>query len=175
VVRGRLCVWQLRGRSDRGWAQLYRWARSATAVFRLPRVAGAADAAVRVLVTLRALAPIGLSAAPRQAAREERDAKTRRYRLGQALEGFLFDEPELLAQLKDVVQHEPLKHVRVAFRLVGGGPSWLDKPDGDDSHMFAECSALNWFDVHVRSVSAQLVDEASYPEGSSVLFDPTDC
>lgn len=69
----------------------------------------------------------------RRRAREERAAKTRRYRLGQMLEGFLFEEPELLAQLNDIVQHEPLEHVRVAFRLVGGGPSWFDKPDGDDA------------------------------------------
>jgi hypothetical protein len=69
----------------------------------------------------------------RHAAREERDAKTRRYRLGQVLEGFLFEEPELLAQIKDMVQHEPLEHVRVAFRLLGGGPSWFEQPDGEDA------------------------------------------
>jgi hypothetical protein len=68
----------------------------------------------------------------RHAAREERDAKTRRYRLGQVLEGFLFEEPELLAQIKHMVQHEPLEHVRVAFRLVGGVPSWFEKSDGAD-------------------------------------------
>jgi hypothetical protein len=49
------------------------------------------------------------------------------------LEGFLFDEPELLARFKDIVQHEPLEHVRVAFRLVGGGHSWFEKPDGEDA------------------------------------------
>jgi hypothetical protein len=68
----------------------------------------------------------------RTRAREERSAKTRRYRLGQLLESFLFDEPELLAQFKDIVQHEPLEHVRVAFRLVGGGSSWFEKPEGED-------------------------------------------
>jgi hypothetical protein len=67
----------------------------------------------------------------RHQAREERDAKTRRYRLGQVLEGFLFEEPELLAQIKDMMQHEPLEHVRVAFRLLGGGPSWFEQPDGE--------------------------------------------
>jgi hypothetical protein len=69
----------------------------------------------------------------RHQAREERDAKTRRYRLGQVLEGFLFEEPELLAQIKDIVQHESLEHVRVAFRLVGGGPSWFEQPDGEEA------------------------------------------
>ncbi len=62
-VRGRLCAWQLRGRSGRGWAQLYRWARSATKVFALPRIIES-DAIGRVLITLRALAPVALSAAP---------------------------------------------------------------------------------------------------------------
>ncbi|HEX5661412.1 MAG TPA: hypothetical protein VFX59_29685 [Polyangiales bacterium] len=37
------------------------------------------------------------------------------------LESFLFEEPALLAQLKDIVQHESLEHVRLAFRLVGVG------------------------------------------------------
>jgi hypothetical protein len=69
----------------------------------------------------------------RAQAREERNAKTRRYRLGQVLEGFVFDEPGLLAQFKEIVQHEPLEHVRVAFRLVGDGPSWFEKPDGEDA------------------------------------------
>jgi hypothetical protein len=68
-------------------------------------------------------------------AREERNAKTRRFRLGAVVEGFLFDEPELLATLKELVQHEPLEHVRVAFRLAGGGPSWFEKPDGDEAQV----------------------------------------
>jgi hypothetical protein len=63
-VHGRLCAWQLRGRSGRGWAQLYRWARRAAALFSLPRLMTTSDAAGRALVTLRALAPIALSAAP---------------------------------------------------------------------------------------------------------------
>jgi hypothetical protein len=57
----------------------------------------------------------------RHPAREERDVKTRRYRLGQVLEGFLFDEPELLAQFKDLVQREPLEHVQVASGSSGVG------------------------------------------------------
>jgi hypothetical protein len=39
----------------------------------------------------------------------------------------------VLAQINDMVQHEPLEHVRVAFRLVGGGPSWFEQPDGEDA------------------------------------------
>lgn len=69
----------------------------------------------------------------RMRAREEWNAKTRRYRLGQVLESFLFDEPELLAKFKHIVQHEPMEHVRVAFRLVGDGPSWFELPDGEDA------------------------------------------
>lgn len=63
VVRERICAWRVRGRSGRGWAQLYRWARGAGRVFVLPRMTGAIDDAMRVLVTLRALAPVSLSAA----------------------------------------------------------------------------------------------------------------
>jgi hypothetical protein len=64
LVRGRVCAWQVRGLSDRGWAQLYRWARRAASLFGLPRMLSASDGATRVLVTLRALAPVALSAAP---------------------------------------------------------------------------------------------------------------
>jgi hypothetical protein len=67
-VREQVCAWQLRGRSSRGWAQLYRWTRSAASVFALPRpVAALGDTrstARRVLSTLRALAPVALSGAP---------------------------------------------------------------------------------------------------------------
>lgn len=68
TVRSRVCAWQLRGCNDRGWAQLYRWTRQLTRLFELPRkmVATEAlhDAARRVLITLRSLAPVALSAAP---------------------------------------------------------------------------------------------------------------
>jgi len=63
-VRRRICAWQVQGRSARGWAQLYRWSRSAASLFGLPRATGSSDAAVRVLSTLRALAPVALAAAP---------------------------------------------------------------------------------------------------------------
>jgi hypothetical protein len=77
LVRVRICAWQLRGRSGRGWAQLYRWAGSAASVFGLLRIANTADAAVRVLVTLRAMAPVALSAAPSELQIFEGAARTR--------------------------------------------------------------------------------------------------
>jgi transposase len=64
LVRIRLCAWQVRGRSGRGWAQLYRWARSAASLFGLPHIGSAAGATQRVLITLRAMAPVALSASP---------------------------------------------------------------------------------------------------------------
>jgi hypothetical protein len=66
VVRDRVCAWRAHGRSARGWAQLYRWARQAAQLFVLPRPVPPDDArAVRhVLAALRALAPVALSAAP---------------------------------------------------------------------------------------------------------------
>jgi transposase len=67
VVRGRVCAWRRRGRSARGWAQLYRWARAAASLFALPRptpTGSARETAHRVLTTLRALAPAAVSAAP---------------------------------------------------------------------------------------------------------------
>lgn len=63
-VRGRICAWQVRGPSSRGWAQLYRWARCAASLFGLPRMVSTSSAAMRVLITLRALAPVPLNAAP---------------------------------------------------------------------------------------------------------------
>jgi hypothetical protein len=77
LVRGRICAWQMRGRSGRGWAQLYRWAGSAASVFGLQRIASAADTAIRVLVTLRAMAPVSLSAAPIEQQIFEGAARTR--------------------------------------------------------------------------------------------------
>ena len=64
VVREQICAWQVRGSSQRGWAQLYRWARSAGRLFALPRMASAIDDVMRVLITLRALSPVAVSAAP---------------------------------------------------------------------------------------------------------------
>jgi hypothetical protein len=64
LVRRRLCAWQVRGRSSRGWAQLYRWAGAAARMFGLPRMASTSSSAARVLITLRAMAPIAVSAAP---------------------------------------------------------------------------------------------------------------
>jgi len=64
TVRARVCAWQVRGRSGRGWAQLYRWARSAATLFRMPRLTSTSDTALRVLATLRALAPVALTTAP---------------------------------------------------------------------------------------------------------------
>ena len=67
-VRGRVCAWRVRGRNDRGWAQLYRWARQAARLFSMPHIAPTLDhpyaVTERVLTTLRALSPVALSAAP---------------------------------------------------------------------------------------------------------------
>lgn len=67
-ARRRVCAWQVRGRSDRGWAQLYRWTRRVASLFVLPRMmatAGSAkDIALRVLIALRSLAPVALHTSP---------------------------------------------------------------------------------------------------------------
>lgn len=67
-VREQICAWRLRGRSPRGWAQLYRWTRDAAGLFSLPRpvaaVSDARETARRVLSVLGALAPAALSSAP---------------------------------------------------------------------------------------------------------------
>jgi hypothetical protein len=66
VVRGRVCAWRRRGRSARGWAQLYRWVRQAASLFALPRPMPSGSRSViahHVLITLRALAPVALSTA----------------------------------------------------------------------------------------------------------------
>jgi len=67
-VRARVCAWQVRGSNDRGWAQLYRWARQAASLFALPRpvtaLCDAHETVRHVLTTLRALAPAALSSAP---------------------------------------------------------------------------------------------------------------
>jgi transposase len=67
VVRDHVCAWRRRGRSTRGWAQLYRWARQAARLFALPRPVPPGSVSViahHVLITLRALAPGALSRAP---------------------------------------------------------------------------------------------------------------
>lgn len=66
TVRDTLCAWRRRGRSARGWAQLYRWAREVAGLFVLPRPVGSGSIYVlaqRVLSTLRSLVPAALSAA----------------------------------------------------------------------------------------------------------------
>jgi transposase len=80
VVRGHVCAWRRRGRSARGWAQLYRWARQAASLFALPRPArlGSPSATARhVLTMLRALAPVALSTAPMAQQVFEGAARTR--------------------------------------------------------------------------------------------------
>lgn len=67
AVRDRVCAWRRRGRSARGWAQLYRWARQSASLFALlrPPPSGSPSTSARyVLTTLRALAPVALSSAP---------------------------------------------------------------------------------------------------------------
>ena len=67
-VRDQVCAWRVRGRNDRGWAQLYRWARQAASLFSMPHIAPTLGhpyaVTQRVLTTLRALSPVALSAAP---------------------------------------------------------------------------------------------------------------
>jgi len=67
-VRAQVCAWQVRGRSPRGWAQLYRWRDVAASLFTLPRLMNAAGdlraVVLRVLTTLRALSPAALGGAP---------------------------------------------------------------------------------------------------------------
>lgn len=65
AVRARVCAWQIASRRGvRGWAQLYRWARSASTLFSLARpiTPGGSphDTARAVLHALAALAPISL-------------------------------------------------------------------------------------------------------------------
>ena len=67
LVHDQVCAWRRRGRSGRGWAQLYRWACQAASLFALPRPtpSGSPRATARhVLTMLRALAPVALSSAP---------------------------------------------------------------------------------------------------------------
>lgn len=68
AVRTQVCAWQVRGRSPRGWAQLYRWTERAASLFALPRpvsaLSDAREVARRVLTTLRALSPAALGGAP---------------------------------------------------------------------------------------------------------------
>jgi transposase len=80
VVRDQVCAWRRRGRSARGWAQLYRWARQAASLFALPRPtpSGSPSAtAGHVLTMLRALAPVALSSAPMAQQVFEGAARTR--------------------------------------------------------------------------------------------------
>jgi transposase len=69
LVRLKVCAWQVRGRSARGWAQLYRWTRHVATLFSLPRKIEVLDAdphavARRVLSMLQTQAPVTLHDAP---------------------------------------------------------------------------------------------------------------
>jgi hypothetical protein len=68
MVRTQVCAWQLRGRSARGWSQLYRWTDQAARLFALPRLVSALgdphEVARRVLTTLAALSSSARSGAP---------------------------------------------------------------------------------------------------------------
>jgi hypothetical protein len=63
-------------------------------------------------------------------AREKRNEATRHYRLGLVLEGFLFEEPALLARVEELIRQEEPR-VRAAFAL-DRPPSWFEKPRRDD-------------------------------------------
>jgi hypothetical protein len=67
-VRERACAWQLRGRSPRGWAQLYRWTRCAVDLFALRRPVSVAsdvrETARHVLTMLQSMAPPALNGSP---------------------------------------------------------------------------------------------------------------
>lgn len=84
AVRSQVCVWQVRVRSGRGWAQLYRWARHPERVFPLPRplsllgpLERAYAAAREALTMLRSVAPVTLQAAPIALQTFEGAARTR--------------------------------------------------------------------------------------------------
>jgi hypothetical protein len=68
TVRTQVCAWQVRGRSPRGWAQLYRWTDRAASLFALPRPVSALcdprEVARRVLTMLRTRCPAALGSAP---------------------------------------------------------------------------------------------------------------
>jgi len=68
AVRAQVCAWQVRGRSPRGWAQLYRWTNQAARLFALLRpmsdLGDARAVAQRVLTMLRALSGAALCGAP---------------------------------------------------------------------------------------------------------------
>lgn len=69
TVRARVCGWRIASsRGARGWAQLYRWARSASRLFDLPRPVAPTESmheTVRaVLGVLAALAPIAMHSSP---------------------------------------------------------------------------------------------------------------
>jgi hypothetical protein len=68
IVRAKVCAWQVRGHSARGWAQLYRWTGQVASLFALPRAVSLVghrhDVARRVLMTLCALSPAAMSSMP---------------------------------------------------------------------------------------------------------------
>lgn len=69
AVRARVCAWQIAShRGARGWAQLYRWVRSAATLFALARpiaLGGSPRERARaVLHALASLAPIAMSSSP---------------------------------------------------------------------------------------------------------------
>lgn len=67
----------------------------------------------------------------RQRTREKSQEATRHYRLGLVLEGFLFDEPALLARVKERIERESSR-VRAAFALEETA-SWFERPERVDS------------------------------------------
>lgn len=69
TVRARVCGWRITSsRGARGWPQLYRWARSASRLFVLPRPVAPTESmhetARAVLLVLAALAPITMHCSP---------------------------------------------------------------------------------------------------------------
>ena len=79
----------------------------------------------------------------RQRTREKSQEATRHYRLGLVLEGFLFDDPVLLARVKERIERES-QRVRAAFLL-------------DE--------ALSWFEQHERVDSKTVVDTRRFRLG----------
>ena len=67
AVRARVCAWRVAGPSGgRGWAQLYRWAKSAARLFRVPRpvsLEGSFDVVAIRIVTMLANATLASSSA----------------------------------------------------------------------------------------------------------------
>jgi hypothetical protein len=89
--------------------------------------------------------------------RQKRASATRHYRLGLVLEGFVFDEPALLARVREWIERESPR-VREAFGL-DEAPSWFEQPVRDDPKKM----------VDTRRVRLGMVLERLLPEDEVLI------